>query len=201
MSFIELLHLSVFGVVLLSSLLFGLIFVVRKKNSGKSAISKSRLSNLGILLQGASYPVVFSMMRSPFSQSFPLAADVVLLFMAGCAGIASVWLAYEASNSLGLNWSLTAKIVEGHKLVTGGVYGIVRHPIYTAMLLLLVSQALVFGQWMILVPALIVFAIGTGIRVHEEEKLLKEAFGEEYNQYSRRVPALIPGLKCCCGKD
>lgn len=188
-------HGAVFAVVVLSSVLFGLVFARRNKNRGKAEVRKSRLSNLGIVLQGASYAVAFAFTHSPFSPVLTGLTGVVVAAIAACAGAASVWLAYKASRQLGTNWSLTAKIVDDHQLVTSGVYGVVRHPIYTAMLLLLVSQVLVFTQPLALLVALVVFAIGTGIRIREEETLLRQAFGVKYDQYANRVPALMPWLK------
>ena len=42
--------------------------------------------------------------------------------------------------------------------------------------------------------ALVVFFVGTTIRVRSEEKLLREAFGEQFEKYAQRVPAILPGL-------
>lgn len=198
MTFLGFLHVAVFGIVVLSSTLFALVFLLRKKSSGNSEVKKSRLSNLGIVLQGASYAVAFAFTRSPFSPALPAAFDLIVLTIAAVTGVLSVYLAYAASTQLGKNWSLTAKIQQGHELVTTGVYGLVRHPIYTAMLLLLVSQALIFSHWWAFIPALLSFATGSVIRIREEEKLLRDAFGAQYDEYAKKVPALVPGAKCCC---
>ena len=44
------------------------------------------------------------------------------------------------------------------------------------------------------VPALIVFLLGTLVRVRSEERLLRATFGTEYDEYARRVKALVPGV-------
>lgn len=77
------------------------------------------------------------------------------------------------------------------KLQTGGILQFVRHPIYSATLLLiwgfwLFSPTLVNLISMILVSAYVVI----GMRL--EEKKLIAHFGEAYLQYQERVPALIP---------
>jgi protein-S-isoprenylcysteine O-methyltransferase Ste14 len=108
--------------------------------------------------------------------------------------IASVLLVVSAVRTLGKQWSLTARVLSQHQLVTGGPYQFVRNPIYTGMLGLLVASVLAVGQWWALFPALIVFCLGTAIRVRAEERLLREAFGAQYDDYARRVPALIPFL-------
>lgn len=108
---------------------------------------------------------------------------------------ASVWLAISALRELGRQWSLEARLVEGHKLVKTGVYQIVRHPIYTAMLGMLVAMGIVYSHWLALVAGIFVFLIGTKIRTVFEERLLSEAFGEEFSEWKARVPGLIPFLK------
>ena len=99
-----------------------------------------------------------------------------------------------AVKTLGKEWSLTARLVEGHKLATTGPYAYVRHPIYTGMLGMLLATGLAASHWAAILIALVVFFAGTIIRVRSEEKLLREAFGDQFENYSRRVPAILPGL-------
>jgi protein-S-isoprenylcysteine O-methyltransferase Ste14 len=99
-----------------------------------------------------------------------------------------------AVKTLGKEWSLTARLVEGHQLATSGPYAFVRHPIYTGMLGMLVSTGLAISHWAALLVALVIFFIGTTIRVRSEEKLLREAFGEQFETYARSVRAIVPGL-------
>jgi protein-S-isoprenylcysteine O-methyltransferase Ste14 len=85
-------------------------------------------------------------------------------------------------------------VLEGHKLVTEGPYRIVRNPIYTGMFGMLLATGLAISHWIGLLLAIVVFAVGTVIRVQSEEKLLREAFGAEFEAYAQRVPAVIPFL-------
>ena len=98
----------------------------------------------------------------------------------------------SAVRTLGKQWAIAARLVEGHKLITEGPYGWVRNPIYTGMLLL--ATGLAVSRWIALPAAIALFGMGTVIRVRSEEKLLREAFGEEFEQYTRRVPAVLPGI-------
>jgi protein-S-isoprenylcysteine O-methyltransferase Ste14 len=59
---------------------------------------------------------------------------------------------------------------------------------------LLLATGLAAGQWIALVAASVLFIAGTWIRVRSEEQLLRQAFGPEFEDYQRRVPALIPGV-------
>jgi protein-S-isoprenylcysteine O-methyltransferase Ste14 len=103
-------------------------------------------------------------------------------------------LVTAAVRTLGKEWSLTARLVEGHKLATTGPYAFVRHPIYSGMLGMLVATGLAFSYWGALLAALVIFFAGTIIRVRSEEKLLREAFGEQFENYAQHIPAIVPGL-------
>jgi len=70
----------------------------------------------------------------------------------------------------------------------------VRNPIYTSMLLVLCAIAVIIAGWKLSVAALLLFVIGTEIRVRIEERLLASRFGEEFDAYKRSVPAYLPFL-------
>ena len=59
---------------------------------------------------------------------------------------------------------------------------------------MLLATGLAISHWIGLLIAIVVFAVGTAIRVRSEEKLLREAFGEEFEAYARKVPAVMPFL-------
>jgi protein-S-isoprenylcysteine O-methyltransferase Ste14 len=82
-----------------------------------------------------------------------------------------------------------------HQLVRTGPFALVRHPIYLALLLYLVSIGAAFGHWLNLLLAVPVSMVGTLIRVREEEKLLRAQFGEDHARYVREVPAFIPFIR------
>jgi protein-S-isoprenylcysteine O-methyltransferase Ste14 len=106
----------------------------------------------------------------------------------------SVWLVMCAVRTLGQQWALAARLVEGHNLITEGPYSWVRNPIYTGMFGMLLATGLAVSRWIVLPAAIVLFAIGTVIRVRSEEKLLREAFGPQFEEYTRRVPAVLPGI-------
>ena len=59
---------------------------------------------------------------------------------------------------------------------------------------MLLATGLALTHWIGLLFAIVMFAIGTIVRVRSEEKLLREAFGAEFEDYARRVPSVIPFL-------
>jgi len=82
-------------------------------------------------------------------------------------------------------------IKEGHELVTSGPYALVRHPIYTGLLLALLGSTLALGD----LRAVLAFALAAGALWHKlriEERWMRQQFGDAYQAYSRRVAALIP---------
>jgi protein-S-isoprenylcysteine O-methyltransferase Ste14 len=85
-------------------------------------------------------------------------------------------------------------VIEGHELITAGPYAIVRNPIYLSMLGMFLASALAVSRWQALLGGLIVFLAGTAIRIRTEEKLLRETFAARFDDYARRVPALLPRL-------
>jgi protein-S-isoprenylcysteine O-methyltransferase Ste14 len=192
------LHAVVFAVVIASWFAFGLVFFLflRRKPPQGTERRRDNSSKLGLALQGLSYAFVWTFMRQKFTHLAPfgqlLDITVALLTIALAAG--SVWLAMSAFGALGKQWSLTARVLEGHNLITAGPYGWVRHPIYTAMFGMLLATGLAASRPSALVAGLIVFWTGTFIRVRSEERLLRATFGAEYEEYARRVPAVLPGI-------
>jgi protein-S-isoprenylcysteine O-methyltransferase Ste14 len=93
---------------------------------------------------------------------------------------------------IGRNWSGTVSLKQGHTLVCSGPYHLVRHPIYTGMLLALIGTALAIGEWR--GPLAVVFALLAFVRrIRVEEQRMRQTF-PEYEQYRRTTPALIPRL-------
>jgi len=186
----------VFAVVMLCWFAFGGIFVFRTKPPTAPDLKKDRSSIIGFALQALAYGIVWSVWREAFtpiidsSEALGVTAGVVAVFMA----VGSVGLIMTAVKTLGREWSLTARLVEGHQLATNGPYAYVRHPIYTGMLGMLLATGLAVSHWIGIVAALFVFFIGTIIRVRSEERLLSGAFGPQFDEYSQRVPAIVPGL-------
>ena len=99
----------------------------------------------------------------------------------------SVW----ARVHLGSNWSGVVTVKEDHQLIQSGPYGIVRHPIYTGLLLAFAGSALARGEWRgILAVVIVLWAFWRKLRT--EERWMRERFGSAYESYSERVPALVP---------
>ncbi|MEK6333634.1 MAG: isoprenylcysteine carboxylmethyltransferase family protein [Acidobacteriota bacterium] len=193
---LEFLPTMVFTVVMLSWFAFVVVFVARKNPPPPPDSKRDRISILGIALQGISYAVVWSVHRPFFTPIVRMRKEIEILvaIVTMVVAVGSVWFVSSAVRSLGKHWSIAARLVEGHKLVTEGPYRVVRNPIYTGMFGMLLATGMAIGHWIGLLIAIVVFAVGTVIRVQSEERLLREAFGAEFEAYSRRVPAVVPFL-------
>lgn len=125
-------------------------------------------------------------------------ADYTLPRWAGWVGVAmvavSLLLFWRAYADLGRNWSPTLEIAQDHQLVTGGVYGRIRHPVYAAMWLWALANPLMLWNWVAGFGLLVVFAVLYVRRVPREEAMMRDHFGDAYRDYAARTPALLPRL-------
>lgn len=127
-------------------------------------------------------------LRQNFVEHSNLVGIIALCFCIP-GGIIAVWSRVQ----LGRNWSLSVQQKEDHELIQTGIYGVVRHPIYTGLLLLFVGNALIVGDYRAIIAVIIVF-VSLWFKLKKEEKVLIETFGEQYRDYRKRTSALIPFL-------
>ena len=178
--------------------IFLLTFWLRKRPPRARETKRDWTSLIGMFLQGAAYFCVwaFPLEQKHFSPIRP-ASPVVewgLAVLTVAIAVASTWLVIAAARRLGKQWALAARLVEDHTLIQDGPYRLVRNPIYAGMFGMLVATGLAVTQWIPLLLAIVLFIAGTYIRIRSEERLLREAFGSEFEKYAREVPALIPGI-------
>jgi protein-S-isoprenylcysteine O-methyltransferase Ste14 len=115
-----------------------------------------------------------------------VAADCVV-----AAGVAfSVW----ARVTLGRNWSAEVTFKQDHELIESGPYALVRHPIYTGLLLMALGAAIDGGR---LIGFILVLTLGAALwwKVHLEEEVMNTHFPDAYADYRSRTPAIIPFLR------
>jgi len=193
---LELFPTIVFVIVMICWFVFAGIFIFRKTPPAAPDKKKDSGSIAGVALQGLSYAIVWTAHRNAFSPIVSASPwiGIAVGTVAIAAAVGSVFLIMSAVKTLGKEWSITARTVENHKLATQGPYARVRHPIYTGMLGMLLATGLAISHWLALLAAIVVFAIGTLIRVRIEERLLRETFGARFEEYARQVPAVIPGV-------
>ena len=120
------------------------------------------------------------------------------------AGAASLWSGYGllmagmlfagwARIFLGGNWSSSVTLKQDHTLIRSGPYRIVRHPIYTGLLVALLGTAIVLGELRCFI-GVILAAVAWKMKSINEEALMVEEFGEQYTRYRLQVKGLVPYL-------
>jgi protein-S-isoprenylcysteine O-methyltransferase Ste14 len=186
------------AIVIICWIAFAATFLLRAKPPQTKDAVNAPQSWLGIALQGFAYFPVWAIQRRPLFSPFVdtlYGLNLGLQLLAAALSVSCLFLTIRAVRELGKQWSLEARLVEGHDLVTTGPYDLVRHPIYTAMLGKLIATGIVLSYWPVVIVAMVIFLIGTFIRTRFEERLLREAFGEQFEKWRARVPGLIPFLK------
>lgn len=153
---------------------------------------------LGLGLQGIGFALAFGRhggRGSALLAQLPPVGQWLLALVIAALALASAAFGAAAIRELGRQWSLTARLLEGHELVTSGPFSRVRHPIYSALLGLLLATGLAWSSWPMTLAAVAVYLLGTHLRAGREEGLLLAQFGDRYRDYARRVPRLLPRLR------
>ena len=177
------------------------------KETVKAPARRSEL--LYRVLQGLGFAMVFmSLGQSKIYEPEPGFDATILAFLYSSVWEPAVWLgwiavlltaaglgfAWWARMHLGELWSSSVTRKQDHKVIDTGPYGIVRHPIYTGLLLATFAVALTSGR-LIAVIGLIVVMAAIWVKARLEERFLREELGgEAYAAYAKRVPMLVPGL-------
>jgi len=185
------------AIVLVSSIVMVIVRAPHGQRSRGIKVVKSRKGSLEIVLLtlawlGFFVPLVWIATPVFAFADYPLRP---VPFIAGILCLAlGLWLFHQSHADLGTNWSITLEVQERHRLVTEGIYRRVRHPMYLALLLYSLGQALVLPNWVAGPSYLVAFGLLFALRVGPEERMMREEFGKDYEAYVARTKRLIPGL-------
>jgi len=163
---------------------------LRTKRTVQSQSSASQLLYTAILLVGvymifATQSGIPWLDRQLFSVNIPIVLAGLLVVLIGVAF--SIW----GRLILGSNWSNRVTVKENHTLVRTGPYRIVRHPIYSGILLGMLGSALQRGGIRCFVGVLIC-GLSFWLKTRAEERFMVQSFGEQYLHYRDKVKALAP---------
>jgi protein-S-isoprenylcysteine O-methyltransferase Ste14 len=162
-------------------------FLIQRKAETPEKLD--RRARWGLVFQGLAYSLLW---QNKFWASSP--EDWRTVFSASFFILAGLF-SWTGTRALGRQWRIDAGLNPDHELVRSGVYRVVRHPIYTSMLCMLFGTGFMITPLPILLLSMLLFIIGTEIRVRIEEKLLASRFGDEFRDYQRTVSPYIPFLK------
>lgn len=127
--------------------------------------------------------------RPPFFDLDATRAVGILLIVAGLPGLVDSFARF-ALQGLGT----PAPIAPTRNLVVTGLYRHVRNPIYVALVVVILGQAVLFGDQRLLAYGALVWVAFHGFVVGYEEPTLIDSFGTEYEEFRANVPRWIPRL-------
>ena len=164
---------------------------IASKRSVRTQTSSSRLFQVVLIFIGA---MIFNLNRW-FVSGWPtlpiIPRETPFILGGAIITIAGMLFCVWARAILGTNWSARVTIKANHELVRQGPYQIVRHPIYTGLLIGLLGTAFVYGFAGCFVGVLVI-GFAFWLKSQTEEQFMVQQFGDQYLQYRQQVRALIP---------
>ena len=136
-----------------------------------------------LLFRGARLPPPLNLRLIPQTDA--------ILIVAAILGIAGLGLCLWARSVLGRNWSGTVTLKENHELIVRGPYRLVRHPIYTGLMAMIIATAMQQAHVAGMLGAILVFA-SFWIKSSSEEEVMVKQFPDQYPAYRQRVKRIIP---------
>lgn len=184
-------------IILLASIVMVVIRAPHGQRSRRIPVVRSRKGKLEIVLLTLAWlafflPLIWIATPVLASTDYPL-RPVPLLTGTVCLTL-GLWLFHLSHADLGANWSITLQVREKHTLVSQGVYRLVRHPMYTALLLYSVGQALVLPNYVAGPFYGVTMALLVALRIGPEERMMLEEFGKDYQEYRAHTKRLVPGI-------
>jgi protein-S-isoprenylcysteine O-methyltransferase Ste14 len=152
----------------------------------------------GLTMRFALFVIIFAMValarRSPEIRALQW-AELRSVPMGVCGAVIATLgaiLAFTARAVIGRNWGSPATRKTDTQLVTGGPYGLIRHPIYSGVLLMMIGTAIgLTPLWWLVAAAAGTYFIRSA---HAEERFMAERFPDEYPAYRTRTKMLVPFL-------
>jgi protein-S-isoprenylcysteine O-methyltransferase Ste14 len=147
-----------------------------------------------IAVLGYIVSIVLYMLAIPWTSWLQTVVPSWLRWLGVVGATSSVLLVAWIHRTLGRQYSAELAIQKDHALVTSGPYARIRHPMYTALNMFSFSLALTTSNLLVLFFAVLIIVPFPWI-ARNEEKMLLEAFGEEYREYMRRTGRFFPRIR------
>lgn len=127
-----------------------------------------------------------------FFQNQSMAFHPSLVNLAGlCLSVIGVYMRLVAVRTLGKQFTAELKIMQNHELIKRGIYQYIRHPAYLGTSILGIGISLIFSSLYSFLLMLALFPCYL-YRIHYEENMLLERFGNEYREYMKKTKKIIP---------
>lgn len=159
-----------------------------KSNNTKKEKFLVFVAGIGMMLMPMMY--IFTPWLDSFNMDLP---DLVRWI--GITGFGSGLVLFRwVHRTLGKNWSPILEIRRNHKLIVNGPYKCIRHPMYTQIWIWVICQWLILSNWIVGIVGILTWTTLYVIRISEEEKMMIEEFGQEYEDYIKKTKRIIPGV-------
>jgi protein-S-isoprenylcysteine O-methyltransferase Ste14 len=138
--------------------------------------------------------LVMYIIRMPWIDMYSFPLPNWLRWAGFALGVVTVAFWTWTQITLDTQWSAQLQLTKNHHLVTTGPYAWLRHPLYAGMFGWSFALALLTANWIFVAVCLLVF-LGLLWRIPREEKMMLEAFGDEYKTYMQRTGRFFPRLR------
>jgi protein-S-isoprenylcysteine O-methyltransferase Ste14 len=158
------------------------------RRSGNNQDAKS----LQVILRGlnAAYFVAFAIAWAPRMQV--LSARTAIFFVGVALMVAGSLLRRHCFRQLGASFTGDVRASSEQQVVTGGAYSLLRHPSYTAAIILNIGIGLALGSWASVIVLVVTSFAVYSYRISVEERALLAEIGQPYEQFMRSRKRLIP---------
>jgi protein-S-isoprenylcysteine O-methyltransferase Ste14 len=173
----------IFLVVWLLAAIFTKRTVYRESRAQRLRYTIPILIGCYLLFRGYHLPYPFNARIIPHTSPVLVAAAIL--------GVSGLAFCFWARAVLGGNWSGTVTLKENHELIVRGPYRLVRHPIYTGLLAMVVATVMQQGYIAGAIGLILVF-VSFWIKLTEEEELMRKQFSDQYLAYEERVKRIVP---------
>jgi protein-S-isoprenylcysteine O-methyltransferase Ste14 len=186
----------------LTKVVYGLLFVIFvgiRRSAGRQGDGgevhhalRERALSVGVLVSqlGATGLFLFTELLGFAAVPLPVLVQLLGAALAG-AGLVLLWRVHQA---LGAHFSPVLELKADHQLVKAGPYATMRHPMYTAGLLFVVGHGVLAANLVVLLAPLAALGLLVALRLPDEERMLRERFGADFEQWAAETGALLPRL-------
>jgi protein-S-isoprenylcysteine O-methyltransferase Ste14 len=165
--------------------------IIKRSLSGDKGFDKSSLRVLWLTISvTVSLGIILGFQSiGYFGNGSKIFSITGLLFIA--CGLLVRWTAiYRLKH----HFTVDVSIAKDHRIIRNGIYRYVRHPAYAGSLLSFFGLGLYFANYISMLIIFVPVCIAFLYRIHVEEKVLSDNFGEEYTKYCASTKRLIPGI-------